>query len=106
MKHKNSGDFSEFNVDTHQIWNANAEWWDDKIGDGNEFQCELIEPSTERLLCVFPGETILDVACGAGRFARRMVELGADVVAFDFSEQFIKRAKLLRKLFPKTYQLL
>lgn len=93
MKQRDSGDFSEFNVEARQIWNANAEWWDDKIGDGNSFQCELIEPATERLLRVSPGETILDVACGAGRFARRMAELGAYVVAFDFSERFIQRAK-------------
>jgi SAM-dependent methyltransferase len=37
--------------------------------------------------------TILDVACGAGRFTRRMAERGAHVVAFDFSERFIERAK-------------
>jgi len=93
-KHRNSEtDFSEFNAEAQRIWNANAEWWDDKIGDGNAFQCELIEPATERLLCVSPGETILDVGCGAGRFARRMAELGAYVVAFDFSERFIQRAK-------------
>jgi len=93
MEHGNPGGFPEFNAEVRRIWNANAEWWDDKIGDGNEFQCELIEPATERLLNVSPGETILDVGCGAGRFARRMAELGAYVVAFDFSERFIKRAK-------------
>ncbi|MFQ6043062.1 MAG: hypothetical protein ACE5PV_19585, partial [Candidatus Poribacteria bacterium] len=46
MKHENSGDFPEFNAEARRIWDANAEWWDDKIGDGNEFQCELIEPAT------------------------------------------------------------
>jgi len=94
MKNTNSGnDFPDFNAEARRIWNTNAEWWDDKIGDGNAFQCELIEPATERLLRVSPGEMILDVACGAGRFARRMAELGAYVVAFDFSERFIQRAK-------------
>jgi 2-polyprenyl-3-methyl-5-hydroxy-6-metoxy-1,4-benzoquinol methylase len=53
----------------------------------------LIEPAAESLLSVSPGETILDVGCGAGRFARRMAELGAYVVAFDLSERFIKRAR-------------
>ena len=81
------------NTEVRRIWNKNAEWWDDKIGDGNDFQCKLIEPATKRLLCVSPGEMILDVACGAGRFARQMAELGAYVVAFDFSERFINRAK-------------
>ena len=86
-------DFPGLNTEVRRVWDANAEWWDDRIGDGNAFQCELIEPVTERLLQVSPGEVILDVACGAGRFARRMAELGAYVVAFDFSERFIARAK-------------
>lgn len=87
------GDFSELNEDARGIWDANAEWWDDRIGDGNAFQCELIEPATERLLGVKHGEVLLDIGCGAGRFARRMAELGGHVVAFDFSKQFIERAK-------------
>ena len=36
---------------------------------------------------------MLDVACGNGNFARRMAELGADVVGFDVSEKMIERAK-------------
>jgi 2-polyprenyl-3-methyl-5-hydroxy-6-metoxy-1,4-benzoquinol methylase len=94
MKDGHSGtDFPELNAESRTAWDENAEWWDDKIGDGNDFQCELIEPATERLLRVSPGETILDVGCGSGRFARRMAELGAHVVAFDFSERFIERAR-------------
>lgn len=83
----------EFTEEIRRIWNANAEWWDDRIGDGNKFQCELIEPTTESLLNLSKGDRILDVACGAGRFTRRMVELGAIVVAIDFSKRFIDRAK-------------
>ena len=75
-----------------KIWDANAEWWDDKVGDGNEFQVKLIEPATERLLALKHGDTVLDIACGAGRFARRMAEMGAQIVACDFSEKFIARA--------------
>jgi SAM-dependent methyltransferase len=36
---------------------------------------------------------VLDAACGAGLFSRRMAQLGARVVAFDFSEKFIQRAR-------------
>jgi 2-polyprenyl-3-methyl-5-hydroxy-6-metoxy-1,4-benzoquinol methylase len=79
--------------ENRRIWDANARWWDDQIGDGNEFQTQLIEPATERLLGVRAGDTILDVACGAGRFARRMAALGARVIAFDYSSQFIARAR-------------
>src|SRR5947207_1825328 len=79
--------------ENRRTWDANARWWDDRIGDGNDVQTVLIEPATERLLDVVAGDTILDVACGAGRFARRLAELGARVVAFDYSAEFIARAR-------------
>jgi len=88
-----AGDRPELGDEVRRIWDRNAEWWDDRIGDGNAYQIELIEPAQERLVKIEPGMTILDVACGAGRFSRRMAELGAHVVAFDFSERFIERAR-------------
>jgi len=87
------GETERLNEETRRVWDKIAEWWDDCIGNGNRFQDELIEPATERLLEIEPGTMVLDIACGAGRFARRMAELGARVVAFDFSKQFIKRAQ-------------
>ena len=92
-KRPRSGDFSAHTKENRSIWNANAEWWDDRIGDGNDFQVLLIEPATERLLRPRKGDLILDIACGAGRFARRMAALGARVVAFDHGAKFIKRAR-------------
>jgi 2-polyprenyl-3-methyl-5-hydroxy-6-metoxy-1,4-benzoquinol methylase len=88
-----SAEFSAHAEDNRRIWDVNARWWDDRIGDGNAFQTLLIEPATERLLDIQEGDRILDIACGAGRFARRMAELGARVVAFDQSEAFITRAR-------------
>ena len=88
-----SAEFPEQAEENRRIWDANARWWDDRIGDGNGFQTLLIEPATERLLEIAEGDTILDAACGAGRFARRMAELGARVVALDYSAEFIARAR-------------
>jgi SAM-dependent methyltransferase len=90
---RSNADFPEHTDENRRIWNANARWWDDRIGDGNDFQTLLIEPATEHLLNVSAGDTILDVACGAGRFARRMASLGAKVVAIDTSSEFIDRAR-------------
>src|SRR2546430_5722181 len=90
---RQNAEFPEQADENRRIWDANASWWDDRIGDGNDFQTVLIEPATERLLEVVAGDTILDAACGAGRFARRMAELGARVVAFDYSAEFIARAR-------------
>jgi 2-polyprenyl-3-methyl-5-hydroxy-6-metoxy-1,4-benzoquinol methylase len=90
---REEAEFPEQSDENRRIWDANARWWDDRIGDGNDFQVLLIEPGTEGLLDVRAGDTILDVACGAGRFARRLAELGARVVAFDYSAEFIGRAR-------------
>jgi SAM-dependent methyltransferase len=86
-------DFPEHAAENRRLWNVNARWWDDRIGDGNDFQTVLIEPATERLLRVAADESVLDIACGAGRFARRLAALGARVVAFDTSSEFIARAR-------------
>jgi SAM-dependent methyltransferase len=90
---RSKADFPEHVDENRRIWNANARWWDDRIGDGNDFQTLLIEPATERLLDVSAADTILDVACGAGRFARRMASLGARVIGVDTSTEFIARAR-------------
>lgn len=83
------------NAEALAIWNANAGFWDDHMGaEGNAFHRELVAPSAERLLQVRPEEIVLEIACGAGLFARRLAELGARVVATDFSDVFLERARL------------
>jgi 2-polyprenyl-3-methyl-5-hydroxy-6-metoxy-1,4-benzoquinol methylase len=86
-------DFPEYDSRTVGAWERLAEWWDDKIGDGNEFQDYLIEPATERMLALKAGEQVLDIACGAGRLARRMAGVGAVVTAIDQAERFLNRAR-------------
>jgi len=76
-----------------EAWETNAEWWDAYYKEGNDFHRTLIAPATEALLAVEPGERVLDIACGNGAFSRRLAELGAEVLAFDFSEAFIACAK-------------
>jgi 2-polyprenyl-3-methyl-5-hydroxy-6-metoxy-1,4-benzoquinol methylase len=77
----------------HEAWEKKAAFWDETMGEGNAFQRVLVGPATERLLGLRPGETVLDVACGNGVFSRRLAELGASVVATDFSEKFIELAR-------------
>jgi 2-polyprenyl-3-methyl-5-hydroxy-6-metoxy-1,4-benzoquinol methylase len=84
----------ELSNEGQAIWNQNAPFWDDYMGEGNDFQRDLVGPATERLLGLQEDELVLDAACGNGNFARRMAELGARVVAFDSSEAFIDRARL------------
>jgi SAM-dependent methyltransferase len=75
------------------VWERIAGFWDDYIGEGNDFQQVLIMPTTDRLLEIKPGELVLDACCGNGNYARRLANAGAKVVAFDGSAAFIERAK-------------
>jgi 2-polyprenyl-3-methyl-5-hydroxy-6-metoxy-1,4-benzoquinol methylase len=77
----------------HEAWEKKAAVRDEMMGEGNAFQRVLIGPATERLLKVRSTETVLDVACGNGVFSRRLAELGARVVAIDFSEKFVELAR-------------
>jgi SAM-dependent methyltransferase len=81
------------NRETHAAWEANAEYWDTRIGEGNDFVETLIWPVTESLLELQPGQRLLDAACGNGLYARRAAALGVNVVAFDFSANLIQLAR-------------
>jgi 2-polyprenyl-3-methyl-5-hydroxy-6-metoxy-1,4-benzoquinol methylase len=81
------------NREVQEIWDRNAEFWDAYMGEGGQFQRLLLGPATERLLALQPGEEVLEIACGNGMFARRMAQLGARVVATDFSRVFLERAR-------------
>ena len=88
------------NEETRQAWNANAAFWDEHMGEGNDFVNLLEWPPIERLLAVQPGQRILDIACGNGLASRRLAALGAQVTAFDFSEKLIEIAR--SKLNPRA----
>jgi 2-polyprenyl-3-methyl-5-hydroxy-6-metoxy-1,4-benzoquinol methylase len=86
-------DLHRANEQTREAWNANADFWDERMGEGNDFVEVLTWPATERLLELQPGERVLDVACGNGLTSRRLAALGAEVVAFDFAEELIGHAE-------------
>jgi len=86
-------DYAALTPETQAIWEQNAGFWDDQMGEGNEFQRILIAPAAERLLGLRVGERVVEAACGNGVFSRRMAALGAQVVASDFSPTFIVRAQ-------------
>ena len=80
-------------VESVAVWKRIAGWWDEALGEGNDFQLTLIMPATDRLLALKPGEQVLDVACGNGNYARRIARAGARVVACDVAEDFLERAR-------------
>jgi SAM-dependent methyltransferase len=80
-------------AEVRDIWDAKAAFWDERMGEGNAFQLQLIGPAVERLLAVRPEEQILDIGCGNGVTSRRLAHLGARVVAIDASARFLELAR-------------
>jgi 2-polyprenyl-3-methyl-5-hydroxy-6-metoxy-1,4-benzoquinol methylase len=74
-------------------WDALAAYWDENMESGRTWQRGLIQPAVEELLRLEPGERVLEIACGNGEFSRRMGELGARLLATDFSEAMLERAR-------------
>ncbi len=99
-------DFAELNEEAIAAWEHIAPWWDVQMGDdGNRTHHSIVAPTAERLLDISPGETVLEAACGAGIFARRMAELGANVVAFDASGSFLEAARKRTAQFAESIEL-
>ena len=86
-------DINHANEENRQVWDANAIFWNEKMGEGNDFVNILQWPSILRLLEPQPAQLILDIATGNGLTARRLAALGVEVVAFDFSSELIKIAQ-------------
>jgi len=95
------------NIETHSAWNTNAPFWDEKMGEGNDFVNILEWPAILRLLDPQPSQCILDIATGNGLTARRLAALGVRVTAFDFSAELIKLAQERpESTVPITYHVL
>jgi 2-polyprenyl-3-methyl-5-hydroxy-6-metoxy-1,4-benzoquinol methylase len=77
------------NAQANDAWNRNAEFWNECMGEGNDFFNILLWPAVERLLKPQPGERLLDVACGNGLTSRRLATAKARVTAFDISAAMI-----------------
>ena len=93
MKRDDLDDQARLVAEVRDIWDAKAAFWDERMGEGNQFQLELIGPAVERLLAVRPEEQVLDVGCGNGVTSRRLALLGARVVAVDYSARFLELAR-------------
>jgi 2-polyprenyl-3-methyl-5-hydroxy-6-metoxy-1,4-benzoquinol methylase len=77
------------NAQAKAAWNENAEFWSERMGEGNDFFNVLLWPAVETLLKPRSGEQFLDVACGNGLTSRRLATAGARVTAIDSSDAMI-----------------
>ncbi|MGD2069142.1 MAG: class I SAM-dependent methyltransferase [Gemmatimonadota bacterium] len=74
-------------------WEAVADFWHERMGEGNDFVDVLIWPVVRGLLPALSGSRILDVGCGNGLYARKLATEGASVLAIDYSERMIAHAR-------------
>ena len=86
-------DWLNLNDEVREIWQENAPYWDEYMGEGNAFALQLVYPAAERLLQAEPGQLVLEIACGNGNFTRRLAAQGVRVLAIDFSRPFLERAR-------------
>jgi len=89
-----------------RAWSTNAEFWDERMAEGNDFFSILVWPSVERLLGPVAGDRLLDVACGNGLTSRRLASAEAKVTAFDFSEAMIDLARKRSSLSDIDYRVI
>jgi ubiquinone/menaquinone biosynthesis C-methylase UbiE len=76
-------------------WDNVADWYDKLVGeDGSDYHKEVILPAALRLLAPAKGERMLDVCCGQGVFARRLLEREPEhVLGIDASKRLIEAAR-------------
>ena len=74
-------------------WDAVADFWQERMGEGNDFVEVLIWPAVRSMLPDLSGASVLDVGCGNGLYSRKMAAAGAVVTAIDYSEGMIRCAR-------------
>lgn len=75
-------------------WGNVAPWYHELLKSGKgTYQPDVLLPNILRLVDTKKGETILDLACGPGFFAREFAKGGASVVGIDISKELIAFAK-------------
>ena len=74
-------------------WEKSADWYDKIIGaQGSELYQRIVIPCALDLLQPKRDESILDLGCGQGVFARALAEHGAKVTGLDAASSLVRRA--------------
>jgi len=84
-------------------WGPFARWLDDLLEKDGTYQKDLILPNLLRLSNIRKGESVLDIACGQGFFAREFYKAGANVTGIDISKELIEIAKKRSPFVIKYY---
>jgi 2-polyprenyl-3-methyl-5-hydroxy-6-metoxy-1,4-benzoquinol methylase len=77
-----------------------AEWYDRWVGT-HAMRADAFFPAVEALMGEVAGRRICDLACGQGRVARHLAELGAAVVGIDLSVKLLAIARHHEEAMPR-----
>lgn len=78
-------------------WSPVSKWYTDLVGSGGHyFHQNVILPGIKKLLDPRPGESVLDVGCGQGIYARGLTH-DVNYTGIDISRELIVEAKKLDK---------
>jgi SAM-dependent methyltransferase len=67
--------------------------WSATYDDGRNNLCDYDEPCVYEILDALPKGTVLDAACGTGRYAEHAVAQGHQVIGADSSPDMLDRAR-------------
>ncbi|HEV8666402.1 MAG TPA: class I SAM-dependent methyltransferase [Candidatus Paceibacterota bacterium] len=70
-----------------------ADWYSDYLKKEGSYQQQVILPNLTRMLALKKSDSVLDLACGEGFFAREFAKTGAKVIGADISAELIAKAK-------------
>jgi 2-polyprenyl-3-methyl-5-hydroxy-6-metoxy-1,4-benzoquinol methylase len=91
---------------TKELWNKLAAWWDESYQEGDLYHRTFLFPTIIKWTAAAQGMRILDIGCGNGALARLLAKSGASLVAVDFSEVFIEKAKQRSKGLTIDYRII
>jgi len=84
-------------------WSPVAKWYTGIVGEGGHYFHEhVIIPSLKNLLDPKGGESVLDIGCGQGVYARTLAH-NVEYIGIDSSKELIAEAKKLTKNVKQVY---
>lgn len=85
---------------TTSAYDEIAEWYDSWVGSG-AMRDDPYFPAVEALMGEIAGRHLCDLACGQGRVARHLADLGASVVGVDLSAKLLAIARHHEEVEPR-----
>jgi ubiquinone/menaquinone biosynthesis C-methylase UbiE len=90
---------------TMKTYDDIAEWYDEWVGT-HSMREDAFFPAVEALMGEVAGQRICDLACGQGRVARHLADLGARVVGIDLSTKLLAMARRQEESEPRGIEYL